>query len=318
MIHKHPAHCDPLIVRLSSSDLRSPLLVLASIMASESLGQHQYDWDGSEDMSNVFQYSHRLGPRETALTEIHVLPLTIQEVQKIVQLQKVFCPALAWTDDESLDHDKESEVSLEHFRKEFIAKVDAFLSVFSQGQKWFVKTNRHSCKDSPLDHPLERDLSIFSAELDLHAIPVGDDLDDIDFGSAFLAMCRSRLTSTAISSGNEVLSLLERSQRIYGDFTLQLRLCPSPWDCYLAFTPFDERMARYPLHEFRCFISHRQVRCITQYSYLATCPLSPESMPHAVRALVAFLNDHYLPRVPLTILDLAVDLQSPPDPLLPR
>jgi hypothetical protein len=265
----------------------------------------------------VFRYSHGLGPRETALTETHVLSLSLEETQIIVQLQKAFCPTLCWTGDATTaleEKETESEDNRKLLRQELISKIDSFLRTLPGGerQRWFLKTNRHSCKDSPLDHPLQRDLSIFSAELDLHEVPIASDLDDIDFGPAFLAMCRSRLTSTAITNGEEVLSLLERSQRIHSDFNLQLRLCPSPWDCYLAFAPFDERMARYPLHEFRCYVSHRQVRCIMQYSYLATCPLPPEMMPHAIRAMVSHLNAHYLPGVPPALLDLAVDVQCIP------
>ena len=279
------------------------------------MATHQYKWDGTDDITSVFQYSHQLGPRDTSQTTVHLLSLTLNEVQNLIRLQSSYHPSMNWTGDEILpSHEQQEE--LQTFQTELIQKIDSFLenisSSSSNQQNWFVKTNRHSCKDSPLDHPTEKDLLIYSHELDQYPIPPQRNLDEIDFGSAFLAMCRARLVSTAIQNGNDVLSLLLRSKRIYDDFTLQVRLCPSPWDCYLAFTPFDEHMARFPLHEFRCYISNRQLRCVMQYSYLMTCPIPSADIPHAIQAIADYLHDQFLPSLSSEILDLAVDLQCIP------
>jgi hypothetical protein len=278
---------------------------------------HQYKWDGTDDIASVFQYSHQLGPRDTSQTPTYLLQLTFDEVQNLIQIQSAYHPSMNLTGDEMISSHEKQQEELQTFQTHLIQKIDSFLhtlpsSCSSHEQKWFVKTNRHSCKDSPLDHPTEKDLLIYSHELDQYPIPPQRNLDEIDFGSAFLAMCRSRLISTAIQNGTDVINLLLRSKRIYDDFTLQIRLCPSPWDCYLAFTPFDDHMAQYPLHEFRCYISNRQLRCIMQYSYLITCPIPSADLLHAVQAISDYLHEHFLPSLSSDILDLAVDLQCIP------
>lgn len=291
---------------------------------------HQYRWDGTDDISSVFEYSHCLGPRHqltmsslalrgnsnSSASSLHILPLSLQEVQHLISLQRQTIPGMAWTGEEnSFSASDATQGDLDAFRGEFVAKVDSFLSsISSECGKWFLKTNRHSCKDSPLDSPNEKDLALFAEELDRYPVPAEHlkSLDDVDFGSAFLAMCRSRLESTAVRNGEDVLSLLIRSKRIYGDFTLQVRLQPIPWDCYLAFSPYDDQMAQYPLHEFRCYLSNRQVRCIMQYSYLITCPIPPEEMPSAVQTIVTYLYHDFLPSLSQDILDVAVDVQCIP------
>lgn len=299
---------------------------------NEKNNSHQYLWDGSDDIKSVFEYSHSLGPKgsfqfqfqspssssqlesqlESQSQSTHILSLSMEEVQKITLLQS---SNWIWTGDENSQNNSEIN-DLELFKQHFILKINEFLSNISNSsnQKWFLKTNRHSCKDSPLDHPTENDLQIFKNELNLFpTIPLNiSNIDEIDFGVAFLAMCRSRLESTAVRNGNDVLSLLIRSKRIYDDFILQLRICPLPWDCYLAFTSYDDEMAKYPLHEFRCYISNRQIRCIMQYSYLITCPISSQQMPYAIKSILNYLNDQFIPSIPNEILDLVVDLQCIP------
>lgn len=285
---------------------------------------HQYRWDGTDDISSIFGYSHSLGPRSNLVfsssdsteskdspSALHILPLTLEEVEHLISLQLHTIPSLSWTNDDIfLDQN-----DLQTFRLDLITKIDSFLSsIPSNNCKWFLKTNRHSCKDSPLDFPTEKDLSLFAQELDRFPIPTEHvtTIDEVDFGSSFLAMCRSRLESTAVQSGEDVLSLLTRSKRIYGDFSLQVRLRPTPWDCYLAFSPYDDQMAQYPFHEFRCYISNRQIRCIMQYSYLVTCPISADDMPFAIEAIIDFLQNKFLPMLSSQILDLAVDVQCLP------
>jgi hypothetical protein len=77
-------------------------------------------------------------------------------------------------------------------------------------RRWFVKTNRHSPKDSPLDSPTPHDMELFRAELMRDGLcsppPRTQSVDAIDFGGVFRCVLRSRLLSLAAVNGEESLS----------------------------------------------------------------------------------------------------------------
>jgi hypothetical protein len=267
---------------------------------------NQYKWDGHDNVSNIFMYSHSLGPRDTMQNTVSVMQISKQDAEMLVQLYRLVNASVVIP--EAI-----TTASVDSIRNQLISKIDAFMSTLPGDTKWFVKTNRHSCKDSPLDHPLPSDLQLFTGVLSEFDMPPLDvSLDDLDFGPCFEAMCRARLHATAVTNGTMVVSLLERSRRIHDDFTLQLEYCPDPWDCYIAFSPFCDTMARYPLHEFRCYISRRKLRCISQYSYLVTCPIASALMPDAVRAMARCVEEEIIPTLDASIIDAAVDIQCVP------
>ncbi len=284
------------------------LLRIISLVA-----MNQYKWDGTEDVSSIFSYSHRLGPRDAMQYEsgdVFIMPFTKQDAQDIVQLHRLSFPSV-------INPEADSKASAEDLRQNLILNVDNFLSSIPS-RRWFVKTNRHSCKDSSLDHPLCRELELFAHKLSHIEVPsLNIPLESLDFGSAFEAMCIARLQATAVTDGASTVSLLERSKRIHDDLSLQLEICPDPWDCYLAFSTFDEEMAKHPLHEFRCHISRRKLRCITQYSYLVCCPIPSHLMPRAVQAMALCVERQVLPLLGEDIWDAAVDVQCVPHPSHP-
>ena len=177
-----------------------------------------------------------------------------------------------------------------------------------------MKTNRHSCKDSVLDHPSDKDLGTFRANMQALQCPAVDiALDDVDFSAAFEAMCRARIQATAVTSGAEAVSLLSRSRRIYEDFELQLRPDIGIDDFYLFFSPFDDAMAQNPMHEFRCYISGRQLRCIAQYSYLTACPIPEDRIQVAATSIAFDIVNYFIPQMADGVSDVAVDVQCVPE-----
>ena len=267
---------------------------------------NQYKWDGTEALSSIFSYSHQLGPRDTLATGVSTLAFSIEDAKHIIQLYRHTFPSV-------LIPEPDYDIQVDTIRNDLISKIDMFLSTLAPNGRWFLKTNRHSCKDSPLDHPLETDIELFASVLsEVEVPPMHLNIDNIDFGPCFEAMCVARLQATSISDGASTVSLLERSKRIHDDLSLQLELCPDPWDCYLAFSPFDDDMTRYPTHEFRCFVSRRKLRCITQYSYLIKCPIPADLIPVAVQAISSCIEEEVLPALDNAIRDAAVDVQCVP------
>eukprot|EP00656_Telonema_subtile_P001944 TRINITY_DN10843_c0_g1_i1.p1 TRINITY_DN10843_c0_g1~~TRINITY_DN10843_c0_g1_i1.p1 ORF type:complete len:352 (-),score=58.52 TRINITY_DN10843_c0_g1_i1:55-1110(-) len=199
----------------------------------------------------------------------------------------------------------------ERTARDLVQRIDGLLRGLGADCRWFVKTNRHSCKDSPIDHPSDADIEAFRQELHLRgiarAVPIDTSPDDLDFGPVFGAFCSARLRATAASTGDEVLSLLARSHRTHDDLELQLSHCDE-WDCYLAFLPFVDSIASTPLNEFRCYVSRGQLRCVAQYSYLVSCPIPAPKMADAGQACVDFVM-RALPSLPAGVVDVAVDVR---------
>lgn len=275
--------------------------------------KRQFEWDGTESLVDVFSYSHSLGPRDVLADPAQrILPLSIDDVRGMIDIFR------ERMNSDILPKPVRDTVDLRAIRISLEARIDALLLENSDTfKKWFLKTNRHSCKDAVLDHPTEEDLKCFEQDLLKYPSPPLDQaLDDVDFSPAFVSMCRSRIKSTAVSSGYEAISLLSRSRRIYEDFELQLRLdANGDCDFYLCFSPFNELMAEHPTHEFRCYVSGRKLRCIAQYSYLVQCPIPAEHMSDAAIAMADTIYNNVLPRLPESIIDAAIDLQcvlSPP------
>merc|ERR1711959_137521 len=185
-----------------------------------------FQWDGTEEVKAIVAYSTSLGARDTTSASshdtVHVLPLSRSEAQALVHLHADQCGSVLLPE--------VSETHLDAARDligELTGRIESFLAGLDPAVKgWFVKTNRHSCKDSPIDHPTQADVELFRQELRTRGIATAcaTDVspDEIDFGPAFEAFCASRLRAIAVGDGPEVLSLLTRSYRAYQDLTLQL------------------------------------------------------------------------------------------------
>jgi hypothetical protein len=268
------------------------------------MSSSQFAWNGTERAEDVFRYASRLGPRDFSTQLQLILPLSKQDAYNIVDIYR------SRECSELLGAPRLSVHQLAAACKELMSRIDAVLSPHP-GATWFMKTNRHSLKDAPLDHPVENDLNIFRRELErTTAPPPGTSVDEVDFGPAFEAMCRARLQSTIVRTGADAVSLLARSKRIHDDFCLQIDLQDqTEWDCYLSFIAFDAAMAQYPINEFRCYISRRELRCIMQYSYLVRCPIMDDLIQSAADAICCILDDEVLPTLPADVFDVAADIQ---------
>ena len=268
------------------------------------MSRSQFAWDGTEKAGEVFQYASRLGPRDASTQLQLVMPLSKQDAYNIIDIYR------SRECSELLGAPRLSVHQLAAACKELMTRIDALLSSHP-GATWFMKTNRHSLKDAPLDHPVDSDLAIFRRELGRTTPPPpGANIDEVDFGPAFEAMCRSRLQSTIVRTGADAISLLARSKRIHDDFCLQIQLQDQEqWDCYLSFIGFDAAMAEYPTNEFRCYISRRELRCIMQYSYLVRCPIIDDLIQQAADAICRLLNDEVFPTLPVDVFDVAADVQ---------
>lgn len=270
----------------------------------------QFEWDGSESIRDIFSYSHSLGPRDTQASErTRTIPLSATDVSILMDLYRDLNRSCL------LEPPQRTQEEMESFRRIFIERVDTILMEKNDTSpnKWFLKTNRHSCKDSVLDQPTEKDLNIFREALrDSPGPPLALPLDEIDFAPAFECMCKARLHATAVTTGADAVSLLSRSRRIYEDFELQLRDDIDLDDFYLFFSPFDEQMANHPLHEFRCYLSGKQLKCIAQYAYHVKCPIDKTMMLDAAKCIADQVMNVYLPTLPESVSDAAIDVQCVP------
>jgi len=261
--------------------------------------QRQFEWDGSETTAEVFSYAHQLGPRDAGI-EARVVPLSREECQALVTMHRGRYPSVLLPE--------VSETEIEE-AKCFVDTIKKRVDELLHGSgRWFVKTNRHSCKDAP---PTEADAALFRLELQnrqlAQPLPKGTNPDEIDFGPAFEAFLAARLQGMVVTSGESAVELVVRSPRAHDDLQLQLELETDHFDCYLAFFPFDDCTS--PLHEFRCFVTGRQVRCVAQYQYLHRCPIADADMPSAVVSIADYVRLRVLPTLPDNILDVAVDLR---------
>jgi hypothetical protein len=266
-----------------------------------------FEWDGSDDSLAVFNYAVSLGPRDThgAQPLCKVLPLSMIDCNCMIELYRS-CNSNVLLPECQMDNSQ-----LEAFRADLRGRIASLMNQ-CPGRDWFVKTSRHSFKDATLVRPTQQELLLFKEQLSLMKLPgETESLDDIDFGPGFEAMCRSRLLATIVRTGEDVLCLIDRSQRVHDDLVLQLRLQPSPWDNYLCFMPFDHDMAIHPLHEFRCFISDRKLRCIAQYSYLLKCPIPACKLIQAA-VMMGEESVRSMRKLPENILDAAIDIQCVP------
>jgi len=265
-------------------------------------------WDGSDNKDEIITYTTGLGARDTATTAgdqpTLVLNLSKDDASAIMALYRRQCASVVVPEVSDLAYNAAQVATTR-----LVQRIDKILPESSQG--FFLKTNRHSCKDSPVDHPTESDIARFRDELasrgSASELPLGTNLDDIDFGPAFEAFCSARLRSTAVHNGEEALSLLTRSRMTHEDLNLQLE-SDSPWDLYLAFLPFMSHIADTPLHEFRCYVSRGSVRCVAQYSYFHQCPIPAKDMPAAGSACSLFVQS-LMPSLPGGVQDVAVDVR---------
>ena len=122
--------------------------------------ERNFEWDGDENISEIFQYSHSLGPQGTEDIKKHeILQLTYEETLSIRNLYIKTCPSVLVPD---LTESQKTDLLVSE--KALQIKFDDFLSKIKGKYKeeyWFLKTNRHSCKDSPLDNPNQNDLQLF-------------------------------------------------------------------------------------------------------------------------------------------------------------
>ena len=277
-----------------------------------------FEWDGTEEMEAIMSYTTGLGPRDTTTTTgapaAAVLPLSRDEASALISLYRRLCASCVYPEVTDEEYELARTVG-----NNLTSRIDTFLADLPGGSSgYFIKTNRHSCKDSPIDHPTAADIETFRAELRArglwHPKPAGTNPDSIDFGPAFEAFCSARLKATAVHCGRDAVSLLERSHRTHDDLDLQLDNAADGqkrWDLYLAFIPFEPEVAHTPLNEFRCFISRGVVRCVAQYSYMVACPIPPEHMPHAGHACAQLANQ-LLPTLPEGVCDVALDVRCIP------
>ena len=263
-------------------------------------------------IADLIKYTTSLGARDTPTSvagAARVLDLRRSEAHALINLHRRLTASCVVPEVSEADFTEAQTI-----RVELVQRIDALLDVHTASDdthSWFFKTNRHSCKDAPLAHPTDADTALFREELlrlGGGALPVDMSPDAVNFGPAFEAFCIARLRATRVRTGEEAVSLLVRSKMAHDDLELQLSHTKEGWDCYLAFIPFSEEIAATPLHEFRCFVSGRIVRCVAQYSHFVACPIHPSDMPGAGAACVE-LVESLLPSLPSSIVDLAVDVR---------
>lgn len=227
---------------------------------------NQFNWNEEVEMKDLIKYANEVGSANFNFHNFYILELTIEDAVTIVNLHRreysnIIIPELSMKEIESLNitekilYDKINQFLSEKIKKE------------NNTNGFFMKTNRHSCKDSPIDYPNSSDIQNFIDQIKKTEIPTMDKtIDNIDFSIAFNSMCMSRLKSIKVTNADDAMSLLKRSKRIFNGMKMSIE--NKDLNIYLAFCNYNDDIVQYSSNEFRCVISKGQLRCIFQYSYM--------------------------------------------------
>ena len=131
------------------------------------MAARQFEWDGTETAEAVWAYACQLGPRETARLRgderfNRELELTRTEVLALVVAHQIRHPSIVINAREPTDVER---ALCDGVLESLGLRIDELLKAYQTPAGWFVKTNRHSPKDAPLDEPDERDIQFFREEL---------------------------------------------------------------------------------------------------------------------------------------------------------
>ncbi len=127
---------------------------------------NQFEWNGNDKQSEIFKYSCKMGSKDNKYNKFEILQLSKEDAITIRNLYRrdlsnIIIPEL----------NKSEKELLVNSEAELLYKIDNFLKTLDTEDGFFMKTNRHSCKDSPIDHPTENDINLFKLELTKCDIP---------------------------------------------------------------------------------------------------------------------------------------------------
>src|SRR3989338_4559932 len=123
----------------------------------------QFEWDGTEDAREVWGYACSLGPIENARLQgegdLVEVGMTEAEAAAVVLKHR-------WRRAREGPLGGEEEARVDALLEGLKQRIDLALPTNGgRSNGWFVKTKRHSPKDSPVDDPTEEELALFREEM---------------------------------------------------------------------------------------------------------------------------------------------------------